>query len=184
MTKSAKLIVGGVAGGLVLLLVALGLFTIGISNSLNNKEESGKAAWSQLEAQYQRRADLISQTVPVVKQASAQEGELLEKALKARYTGSDPNQTAASEANLALQFKAVVEAYPNLQSQQRFADLQNQIEGSENRIVRARTVYVDRATEYNRAIRNFPGSMFGRERLPLFESAPGSDKAPDVNFGN
>ncbi len=179
-------------------LVVIGVLVIGafgIYNGLVSAQEEAKTAWAQVENQYQRRADLIPNLVETVKGYAAQEKNILEEVTRlrsqwgaARQSG-DINKSleAAQGLDGALsRLMVVVERYPELKSNQNFMKLQDQLEGTENRISVERRRYNQAVLNYNRKIRTFPGAFlagtFGFERLALFEAEPGSKQAPKVKF--
>ena len=184
--------------GLVLILV---LWGVSARNSLVKAEEGVKAAWAQVENQYQRRSDLIPNLVNTVKGYAAHESETLESVIAARNQAvnatvnpDDINaqnmaqyQTAQGQVTSALdRLMVVVERYPDLKANQNFLELQAQLEGTENRIAVERQRFNETARAYNTSVRSFPKSMiagmFGFEQYPYFEAAPGSNVAPVVEF--
>ncbi|MCX5913195.1 MAG: LemA family protein [Deltaproteobacteria bacterium] len=179
-------------------LVILGVLVIGafgIYNGLVSAQEEAKTAWSQVENQYQRRADLIPNLVETVKGFATQEKTVLEEVTRLRSQWGEARQTgdinksfqAAQGLDSALsRLMVVVERYPELKSNQNFMKLQDQLEGTENRVSVERRRFNETVLNYNRKIRTFPGALlagiFGFERMPLFEAEPGSKKAPQVKF--
>jgi len=166
-------------------------------------EEGVNQKWSQVENVYQRRADLIPNLVEVVKGYAAHERETLQAVTDARSKVggqinigpgvlNDPNafanfQQAQGELSSALQrLMAVVEAYPNLKADQRFADLQSQLEGTENRISVERGRFNETVQQYNTAVRVFPANivaaLFGFKEKLYFKAETGSEKVPQVKF--
>lgn len=183
-------------------LAAVGLSACGI-NSVPTAEENAKAKWADVESAYQRRADLIPNLVATTKGAAASETQILTNVTeaRARATGinittddlSNPEtfekfQNAQNQLTQALgQLRTVVENYPQLQSQARFADLMTQLEGTENRINVARTRYNEAVQSYNTTIRTFPDIIgakliHGAKPMVPFKATPGSEAAPSVNF--
>lgn len=173
-------------------------------NAIQAQDEGVKAAWSEVLNQYQRRADLIPNLVETVKGYAAQEEKVLLGVTEARAkVGSiqatselvnDPAafakfQAAQGELTQALSHLMVVtENYPNLKSDQRFADLQAQLEGTENRITVARNRYIAAVQQYNTTIRSFPGNLWAMARnyQPKqnfsVENEAAISKPPAVNF--
>lgn len=170
-------------------------------NRFVNLEEQIEAQWAQVENVYQRRADLIPNLVNVVRGYAAHERETLEAVIEARSKATSVNIDPSNLTPEALQqfdqaqqgissalsrLMVVVERYPDLKANQNFLELQTQLEGTENRIANERRKYIELVGQYNASIRRFPNnliaSMFGFERKPNFESRPGADVAPVVEF--
>ena len=173
-------------------------------NTIPTQEEAARAKWADVEAQYQRRADLIPNLVATVQASAIAERETLTQVSEARSRAtsiqldadalSDPAavaryQAAQGELTEALsRLMLVVERYPEVKSNANFVALQSQLEGTENRIAVARRDYNEAARVYNTTLRTFPGNIWastfhsGSEPLPLFSAAPGADAAPQVQF--
>jgi LemA protein len=184
-------------------LLSFTLFSCGY-NSLQGLDEDVKASWSEVENQYQRRADLIPNLVSTVKGYAKQERETLEAVVKARaeatQTKIDAGQLtdaksfekfeqAQGQLTSALsRLMVVVEKYPDLKSNQNFLELQAQLEGTENRITVARKRYIDTVGEFNKQVRFFPTNLtakflLGMQPRETFKATtPGADKAPEVKF--
>ncbi|MBC7160354.1 MAG: LemA family protein [Porphyrobacter sp.] len=184
-------------------LAALSLAGCGI-NSVPTKEEAVNAQWANVQSAYQRRADLIPNLVATVRGAAGSESEILSAVTDARARAtsinitsedlSDPAefqrfQEAQNQLTQALgQLRTVVEAYPQLQSQARFADLMTAIEGAENQINIERMRYNEAVQDYNTEIRTFPSVIGARiihgakPRIP-FQASAGAETAPTVDFG-
>lgn len=172
-------------------------------NTMQAKEEAVLAAWGDVEAAYQRRADLIPNLVEAVKGYARHESGTLSAVAEARakvgsiQAGRDvvanPStmarfQQAQSELGGALsRLMVVVERYPELKANQNFMDLQNQLEGTENRINVARSRYNKSVEEFNVSIRSFPNSLTNSLILHLsrkepFKADEGARVAPKVKF--
>lgn len=172
-------------------------------NSMQASEEQVFAAWGDVEAAYQRRADLIPNLVEVVKGYAKHESDTLKAVTEARAkVGSvqvtkqvvdDPQslakfQQAQGELSGALsRLMVVAENYPNLKANQNFIDLQQQLEGTENRINVARVRYNKAVQEFNTSIRTFPNSltnslMLHLQRKEPFKADEGAKAAPKVKF--
>lgn len=172
-------------------------------NTIQQNDEAVIAAWGDVEATYQRRADLIPNLVEVVKGYAAHEKETLTAVVEARAKvgemklGSDVlNDPQAMEQFQAAQgslssalsrLMVVVERYPDLKANQNFLDLQHQLEGTENRITVARTRYNDAVRIFNSSIRTFPNNLTNNFLLKLprrepFKADAGSEKAPTIKF--
>jgi LemA protein len=174
-------------------------------NSVPTAEENAKAKWANVQAAYQRRADLIPNLVATVKGAAGSEdksrGDVIGARARATSTTlapgdlSDPAKVQAYQAaqnqlsGSLSRLLVTVEAYPTLQSQQGFRTLMDQVEGSENRINIAIQDYNGAVQAYNTRIRTFPDSIgasvfYGAKPLQPFQAKAGSDVAPTVDFGN
>jgi LemA protein len=174
-------------------------------NTIPTLDEEVKANWSQVENQYQRRADLIPNLVETVKGFAAQERETLTAVVEARAkVGSmqvDPSiidnpqalqqfEQAQAQLSGALQrLMVVVERYPDLKSNQNFLALQSQLEGTENRIAVARRDYIQAVGRYNTEIRTFPGRIWRaimysdmQVRETYEATATNANEAPKVEF--
>jgi len=186
----------------VVVVAVVGLSGCGY-NRMQQLEEAVFRAWGDLEAQLQRRADLVPNLVATVKGFAAQERETLEAVVNARARAtsvqltpemlSDPQavsqfQEAQGSLSSALsRLLVVVEAYPDLKSNQNFRDLQVQLEGTENRISVARQRYNEAVERFNFSIRRFPNSLTNNlllnlERKEYFEADAGAREAPKVEF--
>jgi LemA protein len=186
----------------IAVIAALGLASCGI-NSVPTAEEQVNAAWGNLQADYQRRADLIPNLVSTVKGYAQQEKSVLTQVTEARAKASsiqlnagdlsDPAkvqafQTAQAQLGSSLgRLLATVEAYPDLKSNQNFLALQDQLEGTENRIVVSRRDYNEAVRQYNTLIRTFPTAIgakvfYGAKPKVPFEASTAAQQAPSVNF--
>ncbi len=171
-------------------------------NSIPRAEEEAKARWADVETQYQRRADLIPNLVRSVQAFAQQERAVLTEVTEARSRASsiqvDPTNAAAmqqfAQAQGALsqslgRLLVTVERYPELRSNANFMALQAQLEGTENRIAVARRDYNSAVQAYNTRIRTFPDLIgarviYGADPMTPFEAQEGSERAPEVDFGN
>ena len=187
---------------IVIALVAIvAIWAVSGYNSLVKMDESVSTAWSNVENQYQRRADLIPNLVNTVKGYAAHEKETLEAVMSARSKATQMTvnaenltpeklqeyQKAQGEIGAALgRLLAITEAYPDLKANENFKELQAQLEGTENRISVERRNFNEVARSYNTAVRTFPktiiASMFGFDKRPYFEAEEGANKAPEVKF--
>lgn len=185
----------------IAVVVLLAIFCISSYNSMVSQDEAVGTAWSNVENQYQRRADLIPNLVNTVKGYAAHEKETFDAVVSARAKATQTTvsiddltpekmaayQRAQGEIGSALsRLLAVTENYPELKANENFKELQAQLEGTENRISVERRKFNETAREYNTSIRRFPknivASMFGFEKRPYFEAEEGSEKAPEVKF--
>ena len=172
-----------------------------VYNQMVVSDENVQAAWSQVENVYQRRADLIPNLVSTVKGYAAHEQETLQSVIEARAKATamtiDPStatpeevaswQRAQQEVSSALgRLLAISESYPDLKANQNFLELQQQLEGTENRISTERRKYNEVVRGYNASIRRFPknilAGVFGFEKMTMFEAQEGAEVAPEVVF--
>ena len=183
----------------VLLLVFWG---VGQYNSIVVLDEQVNTSWSQVENQYQRRADLIPNLVETVKGYASHERETLEGVINARAKASQPivqtgdgmtqeqlNQFQQAQGDLTSalnRLMVVVERYPELKADENFRQLQAQLEGTENRITTARMDFNNEAQQYNTKVRRFPtnifAGLFGFHQRPYFQAEVGAEQAPQVKF--
>ena len=189
--------------GAAVLFIATLLTGCGV-NTIPTYEEQAKAAWSQVENQYQRRADLIPNLVETVKGAANFERETLQAVIEARskvaQTTVPPNvltnpeafktyeQNQAALTSALSRLLVVVERYPDLKANQNYLSLQSQLEGTENRIAVARRDYIEAVRKYNTELRTFPGRLWamtlysGSQPMQNFTVAEDVSKAPTVKF--
>ena len=185
-------------------LAALSLGGCGI-NSIPTAEEQVNNKWGDLQADYQRRADLIPNLVATVKGYAQQEKSVLVEVTDARASAgrvqlnpgdlSDPAKVQAFNDAQSRLTQAIIplqrlqEAYPDLKSNANFMALQDQLEGTENRIEVARRDYNESVRQYNTLIRTFPTAIgakvfYGAKPKVPFAAAAAAQTAPTVNFGN
>ena len=188
--------------GLLAPLVALSLAGCGI-NSVPTAEEQVNASWANLQADYQRRADLIPNLVNTVKGYAQQEKTVLIEVTQARASAtsvklsgddlSDPAKVQAFENAQARLSAAIIplqrlqEAYPDLKSNANFLALQDQLEGTENRINASRRDYNTSVQAYNTRIRTFPDAIgakifYGAKPKVPFQASTKAQDAPTVDF--
>jgi len=187
----------GIASLLALQLTACGY------NEIIDRDEEVKAGWSEVQNQYQRRADLVPNLVNTVKGAANFEQQTLQNVVEARAkvgsmqvdssTIDSPEklhqfeQAQGGLSSALSRLLVVAENYPDLKASQGFRDLQVQLEGTENRITVARRRYIEAVAEYNKTALHFPtsigASMRGKKERPTFEATtPGAEKPPEVKF--
>ena len=186
---------------LIAVIAIAAIWGVSAYNGLVKMDESVNTAWSNVENQYQRRADLIPNLVNTVKGYAAHEKETLEAVMAARSKATQMTidadnltpeklqqyQKAQGEIGAALgRLLAITENYPELKANENFKELQAQLEGTENRISVERRNFNEVARTYNTSIRTFPKSilagMFGFDKRPYFEAEEGANKAPEVKF--
>ena len=171
-------------------------------NTLQAKDEAVIGSWSEVQNQYQRRADLVPNLVNVVKGYATHEEKVLTEVTQARANVAglkvdkevleNPElfkkyQEAQSQMTGALsRLLAVTENYPNLKANEQFRDLQVQLEGTENRIAVARNRYIATVQDYNTYVRQFPQAMtakvIGMKPKPNFSAETDAQKVPSVSF--
>lgn len=171
-------------------------------NEVIDRDEAVKAAWSEVQNQYKRRADLVPNLVNVVKGSANFEKETLQKVIEARAsvgkvsldasTIDDPAKLQAFEAAQSKlsgalgRLLVVAENYPDLKASAQFRDLQAQLEGTENRITVARNRYIESVAEYNKTVLRFPtslgASIRGKKERPNFSGNPADETPPEVKL--
>jgi LemA protein len=188
----------------VLIVAPMSLAGCGI-NTIPTQKQAAEAAWSNVQVDYQRRANLIPNLVATVKGYAAQEKTVLTEVTEARARASqiqlnandltDPNKVAAFKAaqdqlsGSLGRLLVTVEKYPDLKSNQNFLELQSQLEGTENRIAIAIRDYNDAARAYNTSLVTFPTTIWAHtfqtsyKPMAYFAAAAGAEKAPTVDFG-
>ena len=186
---------------LIAIVAIVAIWGISSYNGLVKMDESVSTAWSNVENQYQRRADLIPNLVNTVKGYAAHEKETFQAVTEARSKATQMSinadeltpekmleyQKAQGEVGAALsRLLAITEAYPDLKANENFKELQAQLEGTENRISVERRNFNEVARSYNTSIRTFPktiiASICGFDKRPYFEAEGGANKAPEVKF--
>ncbi len=192
-TKNLTLII------IAALVIILGWKGCSSYNGLVSNELEVNKAWSNVEANYQRRTDLYSSVVKVIEGSANFEKSTLKDVLAARASATqvkvdinDPASLAkyqAAQGQLQSAFgrlMAVAEAYPDLKTTKAFQDFQTNIEGTENRINIARRDFNDAVNTYNLKVRKFPNnifaSIFGFKVKEYYKADEGSEKNPDINF--
>ncbi|MFN3521738.1 MAG: LemA family protein [Phenylobacterium sp.] len=173
-------------------------------NTIPTKDERAKAAWAEVQNQYQRRADLVPNLVETVKGYAAQERDVLTAVTEARASATqvqvDPStitDPAAFQRYAAAQdqltgvlgrLMMIQERYPDLKSNENFMALQSQLEGTENRIAIARRDYNEAVRDYNTEIRTFPGALWAgtvhrwAKPMQTFQASAAAQTAPSVSF--
>ncbi|KGT47572.1 LemA family protein [Acinetobacter sp. HR7] len=171
-------------------------------NTLQVKDEAVTAAWSEVQNQYQRRADLVPNLVNVVKGYAAHEEQVLTEVTQARanVAGLKVDKEVLENPELFRQYQeaqaqmtsalsrllAVTENYPDLKANEQFRDLQVQLEGTENRIAVARNRYITTVQDFNSYARQFPQVMtakvIGMDPKPNFSADQNAQSAPKVSF--
>ena len=196
--------------GLIVLLVIGVVVLFGgcqfvkVQNNLVTLDEQVKKEWGSVQSAYQRRADLIPSLVATVKGAADFEKSTYVQVAQARAgalkqaTNVDPDNldaakfaeiqkaSAAAQESARMMINVMIERYPDLKANQNFLSLQDQLEGTENRINTERNKFNGAVNEFNVSVRKFPGSMFasmlGFKVKSLFEADKAAEKAPKVEF--
>lgn len=182
-------------------VVVLVLWVFSGYNGMVDKQEQATTELANVQAQYQRRADMMPQLAKIVKAYAKHEKETFEEVAKARaavgqvkldaanLTSDKLKQYADAQGELASAFSklmVVAEKYPELKASENFKSLQVQEEGTENRISEARRKYNDAVQSYNQTIRKMPNAMiaglFNFTVMPKFEAASGAENAPDLDI--
>jgi LemA protein len=186
----------GLIAVIILALIALVVFGqyVTVRNTLVSKNEAVKSAWSEVDVNLQRRADLIPNLVETVKAYAKQEQTVfgdIANARSALLSARSPSDKIAANNQLdgALgRLLAIAENYPQLKSNENFLRLQDELAGTENRIAVARKRYNDGLQDYNTYVQQFPASVFAgwagfKSNDAYFKAAEGSREVPKVNFG-
>ncbi|PYX26605.1 MAG: LemA family protein [Acidobacteria bacterium] len=186
----------GLIAVIILALIALVVFGqyVTVRNTLVSKNEAVKSAWSEVDVNLQRRADLIPNLVETVKAYAKQEQTVfgdIANARSALLSARSPSEKIAANNQLdgALgRLLAIAENYPQLKSNENFLRLQDELAGTENRIAVARKRYNDALQDYNTYVQQFPASVFAgwagfKSNDAYFKAAEGSREVPKVNFG-
>jgi LemA protein len=193
----------GILGVIVLVIIIAVVSIVGSYNHLTSLSQQVDSQWAQVQSAYQRRSDLVPQLVATVKGAANFEKSTLEEVTQARAaaenTGVDANAAPTDPAKLQQyqqaqdqlhqavnKFLVVVENYPQLHATENFAELQAQLEGTENRINVQRDNFNNAVQQYNTAIKSFPAAMFagmfGFQPKPYFNATTTAQTAPSVQF--
>lgn len=190
--------------GIIALVILIPLLFVGCSyNGLVDKRAEVEKAWSNVESQYQRRADLIPNLVATVKGYASHEQKTFIETVEARAMATAPRinfdeltdenlakfQNASGELSQALgRLMAIGESYPDLKASTNFLQLQDEVAGAENRVNEGRIKFNDAVKNYNVSVQKFPGnivaSMFGFTTKSSFAADAGAEKAPKIDFAN
>ncbi|MBL7727389.1 MAG: LemA family protein [Dinghuibacter sp.] len=195
--KQKKVLIAGAV------IAALLLYLITAFNGFVNREEDVNREWGRLQSAYQRRIDLVPRLVAVVKASTDYEKQTLQKLAEARAQaaqvqlnpgsadGTNYKKLEEIQAQMAGNMNrviAIIENYPNLRGDTAFRRLQDQLSGTENRILVARNDFTQTVVQYNKKVRGFPSGMvaglFGFKKKTGFEADKGAEKAVEVKFNN
>lgn len=185
------------------IIVVIGFFAMKGVNTIPQQDEQVKAAWSEVQNQYQRRSDLVPNLVATVKGYATHEKQTLTDVINARANAtkvtlnadqlSDPaavqkfEQAQGALSSTLGRLMVVSEQYPNLKADQQFIALQSQLEGTENRITVARRDYIAAVQQFNTTIRTFPTAIWAmisgaKPKETFVATTPGAEQAPQINF--
>lgn len=186
---------------IIAVVVALISFFAGTYNSLVDKKMEAERSWSNVESQFQRRADLIPNLVSTVKGYASHEQLTFVQVVEERAKATQPQikfdeltdenlaKYAAMQGEMSTalgRLMAIGESYPDLKASQNFINLQDELAGTENRVNKARIDFNESIKQYNTYVQKFPrniiASMFGFTQKSFFEAAPEAQKAPEVKF--
>ena len=184
----------GLAGSVIVAVVLIGGLLSGCSyNRFTTQEEAIKAQWAKVENQLQRRSDLIPNLVETTKGFAQQEKDVFGAVADARAkmagatTPAQKIEAANQESSALARLLVVVEAYPQLKSNETFARLMDELANTENRLAVERMRYNERVQEYSTATKRFPGNItakvFGFDTHPYWEIPADAKLPPKVNFG-
>lgn len=181
------------------LIAVIAVWAISANNKINLKHEAATSKWADVQADYQRRKDIVEQAINVVKGAGNYEQGTLEAVIKARNNAPQLDANDLTEENIANFQKAydkmaqemtrainvTVERYPELTATKSYQEFQAQIEGCENRINVSRKKFNEAVRAYNSAIIVFPNnliaSIFGHKPMGYFQASEGAEEAPDTS---
>ncbi len=190
MKKSTWIILG--------IIAIVAIWAVSANNKINVKQENATSKWADVQADYQRRKDLVEQAINVVKGAGNYEAGTLEAVIKARNNAPQLDANDLSEENIAKfqnaydkmaqemtrAINVTVERYPELTATKNYQEFQAQIEGCENRINVSRKKFNEAVQAYNTTIRIFPtsliASIFGHKPMGYFSASEGADEAPST----
>jgi LemA protein len=181
-------------GVIILAFIMFYLYGTSVYSEAAIKQEGVKKEWGNVQVMYQRRADLVPQLIATVKGARDNERAILENVTKARAgmsTATTPAEIQDLGATVNKAISIVFENYPEIKTNENFAQLQSELTGSENRVSKARTDYNDAVEKFNGYIRGFwkkkALALVGDDEFKLydaFEASEGSQEAPKVDFSN
>lgn len=182
-------------GALILVVLILGIGSYTSYNGLAAADQDAQAKWALVENAMQRRSDLITNEVEVVKGYVKHEEKVFGDIAASRsvlYNGSSDitSKLAANDAIAASARSVLVlaENYPDLKASEQFTNLQTDLAGSENRVTVARKNFIDSVQVYNTKVTRFPGNLFARfmgyEPKEYFKASEGAQEAPKVDFGS
>jgi LemA protein len=203
MNKKVLTGCGIALGAFILLIIIIYGYFVGSYNNMVQMDEDVKEKWGQVENVYQRRFDLIPNLVETVRGYASHERETFQMVTEARSRAAGTlelseglldnpemfqqfQQSQAQLSSALSRLMVVVEDYPDLKANQNFLALQDQLEGTENRIAVERRRFNESARNYNTYIRQFPrvfiANLYGFEQRPYFTATEGADEAPQVEF--
>lgn len=173
----------------VAVVAVLGIFVVTQYNGLVTAEENVNSAWSQVDVNLKRRAELIPNLVSTVKGYAGHESDVLKQVTDARSgyaNAKTPEEFAKADEKLKNSINVVVEAYPDLKANSNFMALQDDLAGAENRIAVTRMDYNKAVESYNKSKRKFPknifAGMFGFKEKQYFKITGSDADTPQVKF--
>ena len=193
MTQKKWFVPAVIAGAVIVAILMFVSWSSGIYDTAVQLQENVDAEWANVQAQYQRRADLVPQLVATVKGAAENEKAILTQVTEARagiVNAKTPEEMEMYGKKINTAINLAFEAYPEIRSTQNFSDLQAQLEGTENRIAVARRNYNEAVRKYNTFRRGFfkrfALNMLAEEdefpKRDMFQASAGAEKAPKVEF--
>jgi LemA protein len=194
MEKKGQITAMAIVGIVIVVIVILGAIIIGTYNGLVNKDVSVQNQWGKVQSAYQRRLDLIPNLVATVKGSADFERNTqtqiatLRAGINAAKNPDDMRAVDTGTSSLLRNINIQVEAYPDLKSSANFRALQDELAGTENRVKWERDEYNNKVKDYQTATRTFPGNIFAgmfgflSDKYKFFESTPGAENPPVVNF--
>ncbi len=193
MTQKKWFIPVVIIGAILLMGLMFVSWGNGVYNNAVSLQEDNQAQWGNVQAAYQRRADLVPQLVATVKGAAANENKILAEVTQARagiVNAKTPQDMELMGKKINTAINLAFEAYPEIKSTQNFRDLQAQLEGTENRVNVERRRYNETAKEYNKFVRGlfrrWVLGIFGDEdefvKKEMFQASAGAENAPKVEF--
>jgi len=192
--KKGQITAMAIVGVVIVVIVILGAMIIGTYNGLVNKDVSVQNQWGKVQSAYQRRLDLIPNLVATVKGSAnfERDTQLQVAALRSQVdmakNPDDMKTVDTGTSSLIRNINIQVEAYPDLKSTENFRALQDELAGTENRVKWERDEYNNKVKDYQSATRTFPGNIFAgmfgflSDKYKFFESTPGAENPPIVNF--
>lgn len=194
MEKKGQITAMAIVGVVIVVIIILGAIIIGTYNGLVTKDVSVQNQWGKVQSAYQRRLDLIPNLVATVKGSAnfERDTQIQVASLRSQVNNAkNPDEMKVVDSvssSLIRNINIQVEAYPDLKSSENFRALQDELAGTENRVKWERDEYNNKVKDYQSATRTFPGNVFAgmfgffSDKYKFFESTPGAENPPVVNF--